>query len=93
MQGKVKAGLVFGLIVIVAVGSFMAYRAVKRAIGSHAAVAPSATTPSENNQTASLPIAVPPIVITGDVMAHAFRSGQLPAPLPQPQGTPEQAAA
>ena len=37
--------------------------------------------------------APPPIVVKGESLARAFRSGQLPAPLPQPQGTPEQAAA
>jgi hypothetical protein len=37
--------------------------------------------------------ALPPIVFKGESLASAFRSGELPAPLPQPQGTPEQVAA
>lgn len=53
---------------------------------------PSNSTPS-NKEATSAPIASPPFTIKGDAMAQAFRSGKLPAPLPQPTGTPEQAAA
>lgn len=49
-------------------------------------------TPS-NKEMTSAPTASSPIVIKGEAMAQAFRSGHLPAPLPQPEGAPEQAAA
>lgn len=76
----------------------MTYRWVKRTFESaQSGPAPNADTPTNNptnNKDASAPpIASPPIVIKGAAMALAFRSGQLPAPLAQPAGTPEQAAA
>ena len=53
---------------------------------------PSNTTPF--NSEATLTSTTPPsFTIKGDAMAQAFRSGKLPSPLPQPTGTPEQAAA
>ena len=54
--------------------------------------APADYTPSANGGTQPQ-TAPPPIVVKGESLARAFRSGQLPAPLPQPQGAPEQAAA
>ena len=94
-RGKLKAGLVLGVFVVVALGTFMAYRWVKRAFGSTQSVTvPNASAPSNNNKdTAPAPTASLPFVIKGTVMAQAFRSGKLPEPLPQPAGTPEQAAA
>jgi hypothetical protein len=46
-----------------------------------------------NKTVISTPMAPPAFTIKGDAMAQAFRNGKLPAPLPQPTGTPEQAAA
>jgi len=97
-HGKLIAGLFLGLVVVVALGSFMTYRWVKSTFESaQSGLAPNADTPANNlanNKDASAPpIASPPIVIKGAAMALAFRSGQLPAPLAQPAGTPEQAAA
>jgi hypothetical protein len=34
-----------------------------------------------------------PVIVKGEAMAQAFRSGQLPSPLPRPGGDPEHAAA
>src|SRR4051812_33722887 len=91
-HGKLIAGLVLGLVVVVTLGSFMTYRWVKKTFGNApSASAPHADTPS-NNQEASA-IASPPIVIRGTAMAQAFSNGQLPTPLAQPVGSPEQAAA
>ena len=97
-HGKLKAGLGLGLLVVVTLGSFMTYRAVQRIFGNaHSGSAPNADTatnnPASNKEASVLPIASPPIIIRGAAMALAFRSGQLPAPLAQPAGTPEQAAA
>jgi hypothetical protein len=93
-HGKLKAGLVLGLVVVVTLGSFMTYRWVNRTFGkAPSASAPNADTPSNNKEASAPPMASPPIVISGAVMAQAFRNGQLPAPLGQPVGTPEQAAA
>ncbi len=50
------------------------------------------STPSNQGPTAT-PLPPPAFTIKGDVMAQAFRNGKLPSPLPQPTGTPEQAAA
>src|SRR5690349_5573274 len=93
--GKLIAGSVLVLLLAVGVGWFMAYRWVKTNFG-HAAVASTAkeSAPSSNNKEAASTQTAPlPFVIKGAVMAQAFHNGQLPAPLPQPQGTPEQAAA
>jgi hypothetical protein len=93
-HGKLKAGLVLGLVVVVAVASFTAYRLVKKTFGNaHSAFGPKESAPSKNKQVALLPIASPPLVLRGEAMAQAFRGGRLPAPLPQPEGAPEQAAA
>src|SRR5882757_9730492 len=97
-HGKLIAGLFLGLVVVVALGSFMTYRWVKSTFESaQSGLAPNVDTPANNlanNKDASAPpIASPPIVIKGAAMALAFRSAQLPAPLAQPAGTPEQAAA
>jgi hypothetical protein len=94
-RGKLIAGLVLVLLVAGGVGSFMAYRWVMTNFG-HPPVAtgPKESASSNNNKEVASPqIASLPFIIKGAVMAQAFRSGQLPAPLPQPQGTPEQAAA
>ncbi len=48
---------------------------------------------SSNQAAAATPLPPPAFTIKGEAMAHAFRSGKLPSPLPQPTGTPEQAAA
>ena len=97
-HGKLKAGLALGLVIVVALGSFMTYRAVQRIFGSaQSGPAPNADTatnsPANNKEVSAQPIASPPIIIEGAAMALAFRNGQLPAPLAQPAGTPEQAAA
>src|SRR5882724_7538762 len=93
-HGKLIAGLVLGLVVVVTLGSFMTYRWVKRTFGNApSASASTADTPSNNKEASAPAIASPPIVIRGAAMAQAFRNGELPAPLGQPVGTPEQAAA
>lgn len=93
-HGKLIAGLVLGLVVAVTLGSLTTYRLVKRAFGdAHSASQPAQRTPSNHSQASSLQIGSPPIVIKGAVMAQAFRSGRLPAPLPPPGGATEQAAA
>jgi hypothetical protein len=46
-----------------------------------------------NKEATLVPTVSLPLVIKGEAMAQAFRSGRLPAPLPQPEGAPEQAAA
>jgi hypothetical protein len=46
-----------------------------------------------NQEATATPLPPPAFTIQGDAMAQAFRSGKLPSPLPQPTGTPEQAAA
>ena len=73
----------------------MAYRWVKHMFGdaSTATESKAVALSGSEKQAAAVPDALPPIVIKGAVMAQAFRTAQLPAPLPQPQGTPEQAAA
>ena len=91
-RGKLIAGLVLGLVVVVTSGSFAAYRWVKRTFGAHS-TAPATDAAASNKQPALPPAVMPPIVIKGAVMGQAFRSGKLPAPLPQPAGAPEQAAA
>jgi hypothetical protein len=93
-HGRLIAGLVLGLVVVVAVGSLAAYRVVKWAFGNTES-APQQTqgAPSNRTEPTALPVASPPVVIRGEAMAQAFRSGRLPAPLPQPGGGPEQAAA
>jgi len=48
---------------------------------------------SSNQADAATPLPPPAFTFKGDAMAQAFRSGKLPPPLPQPTGTPEQAAA
>ena len=93
---KLKAGLV--LVIVLTVGLFTTYRLVRRAFGNaHLAPRSSQGAPlksEEANKEATLPpIISPPFVMRGAAMAQAFRSGRLPAPLPQPGGTPEQAAA
>src|ERR1041385_5926124 len=93
-HGKLIVGLIFGLMVIITLGSLATYRWFKRAFGTAQSTPPPIqSTPSNNKDATTLANASLPIVIKGEVMGHAFRSGQLPAPLPQPQGTPEQAAA
>lgn len=97
-HGKLIAGAVLGLIVVFVIASLTAYRFVKRAFGDvYSASQPvrsvsSNGTPSIKNAT-SAQIVSPPFAIRGEAMAQAFRSGKLPAPLPQPSGTPEEAAA
>jgi hypothetical protein len=96
-KGKLIAGLVLGLVVAVTLTSLAAYRVVKRAFGntdSATEVAhgtPSTSTPASKEVT-STPDAPLPVVIKNEAMAQAFRSGKLPAPLPQPAGIPELAA-
>ena len=92
-HGKLIAGLILLLVVAITVGSLTAYRLVKRAFGNPHAASRSTPGQPSNKQSPSLPIASPPFVIRGAVMAQAFRSGRLPAPMPQPEGSPEQAAA
>ena len=58
----------------------------------HSASRPTQGTPS-NKEATLIPTASSPLVIKGEAMAQAFRSRRLPAPLPQPEGAPEQAAA
>ena len=97
-HGKLIAGLVLGIVVGITLLSFTAYRLVKRAFGntySASQLVPgtaSGGAPSAK-QAAYAPSASLPFTIKGEAMAQAFRSGKLPAPLPQPTGTPEQTAA
>jgi len=97
-HGKLIAGAVLGLIVVFVIASLTAYRLVKRAFGdAYSASQPARTTsstgtPSIKNAT-SAQIVSSPFSIRGEAMAQAFRRGKLPAPLPQPSGTPEEAAA
>lgn len=97
-HGKLIAGAGLGLIVVFVIASLTAYRLVKRAFGDAysasqpARSASSSGTPSIKNAT-SAQIVSPPFAIRGEAMAQAFRTGKLPAPLPQPTGSPEQAAA
>ena len=93
---KLKAGLV--LVVALTVGSFTTYRLVQKAFGNaHLTPRPSQGAPLKseeaNKEAASSPTISQPFVMRGVAMAQAFRSGKLPTPLPQPQSTPEQAAA
>jgi hypothetical protein len=91
-RGKLIAGLVLVLAAIT-VGSLTVSRWVTRPAGNaHAAAQPTPVAPSRNTQ-APAPTAVVPLVVRGEAMARAFRSGRLPAPLAQPAGPPEQAAA
>lgn len=97
-HGKLIAGLALGVVVLLTFLSLTAYHLVKRAFGNaYAASQPARGTPSSSTPlkqaTASTHIASPDFTIKGDAMAQAFRSGKLPAPLAQPTGTPEQAAA
>jgi hypothetical protein len=91
-RGKLIAGLVLVLAAIT-VGSLTVSRWVTRPAGNaHAAAQPTPVAPSSNTQ-APARTAVLPLVVRGEAMARAFRSGRLPAPLAQPAGPPEQAAA
>lgn len=97
-HGKLITGVVLGLMVVFVVASLTAYRLVKRAFGDvYSTSQPARSTlssagPSKKQEnTAS--IDSPPIKIKGEAMAQAFRRGKLPEPLPQPPGTPEEAAA
>ena len=94
-HGKLIAGIVLGLVILFTLGLFTTYRLVKRAFGTAQAAsqASEAVVPKENQQATSAMIPSPPITARGEAMAQAFRSGKLPAPLPQPGGSPEQAAA
>lgn len=93
-RGKIIAGLVLALVVAVTLGSLAGYRLIKRAFGNAPSAAqPTQRVPSNNKEATVLPVALPALVIRGEAMAQAFRSGRLPAPLPQPEGAPEQAAA
>ncbi|HEX6823411.1 MAG TPA: hypothetical protein VF123_15235 [Candidatus Sulfotelmatobacter sp.] len=96
--GKLIAGLALGGVILLTFLSLTAYHFVKRAFGNaYAASQPASGISSKgaaSNQGASTTlIAPPPFTRRGDAMAQAFRSGKLPTPLPQPTGTPEQAAA
>ncbi len=91
-----KGKLMLGLFVVVAtvVGSLATYRWVKRAFReAHLDSQPHQNTGSTTTAKGPAPIDSPPLLIAGTAMGQAFRTGQLPAPLPQPQGTPEEAAA
>jgi hypothetical protein len=99
---KLMAGLTLGIVVAITLVSFTAYRLVKRAFGNEtsgneasptqmAQGTPPTGMPS-NQEVSSTPDAPVSVVVTGEVMAQAFRSGKLPAPLPQPEGIPELAA-
>ena len=90
---KLIAGLVLVLVVVITLGSFTAYRFVKRAFGNVPSAPRSAQSTPSSKQAEPAAITSPPVVLRGEIMAQAFRSGRLPAPLPQPEGPPEQAAA
>ena len=95
---KLIAGLAFGVVVAGTFITFTAYRLVKRTFGSaYAASQPTRSAHSTgaraNQEASSASIDSAPFTIKGEAMAQAFRQGKLPAPLPQPAGTPEQAAA
>ena len=93
-HGKLKAGLGLGVVVVITLGSFMIYRSVQKTFeNARSGPTANADTPKNGKEASALPIATPPVVIRGAAMAQAFRNGQLPAPLAQPAGTPEQAAA
>jgi hypothetical protein len=90
-HGKLIAGLAVAVIVAGTFVSLTAYRVVKRAFGSAPSASRLAQEPASNKET-STPIDSPPLTFKGEAMAQAFRAGKLPTPLPQPTGTPEQAA-
>jgi hypothetical protein len=96
-HGKLISGLVLGLVVAVTALSFAAYRAVKRAFSNapsatQLAQGPPATSTPANKELTSTQGDSLPVVIENEAMAQAFRSGRLPAPLPQPTDIPELAA-
>lgn len=79
-RGKLIAGLVLVLAAIT-VGSLTVSRWVTRPVGNeHSAAQPTPVALSSNTQ-ATVPAAVVPLVVRGDAMARAFRSGRLPTPL------------
>ncbi len=93
-RAKLMAGLTLGIVVVITLVSLTAYFLVKRAFGN----APSttqmaqdtlATGATSNKVATSAPDAPLPIVVEDEVMAQAFSSGKLPAPLPKPAGIPE----
>lgn len=95
---KLIAGLALGAVVIGTFVSLTAYRFLQRTFGS--AYAASQPTPSahlsatsSHQEASAASIESVRFTIKGEAMAQAFRRGKLPAPLPQPAGTPEQAAA
>jgi hypothetical protein len=96
--GKLIGGLALAGVVLITFVSLTAYHFVKRAFGhvsSYSQPSPGISsngTPSNKGAT-STQIDSPAVTIKGDAMAQAFRSGKLPTPLPQPTGTPEEAAA
>jgi hypothetical protein len=93
-KGKLIFGLSVVLVIAMILGSVSAYRWVKRAFReAQAASRPHKDAASTTATKGPSPIDSRPIVIAGAAMAQAFRTGRLPAPLPQPPGTPEEAAA
>jgi hypothetical protein len=91
-QGKLIALFVLVLLVAVTAGVFTAQRWIKTTF-RHSQPVAGAEEIAPRKKAGTLPISSPPIVIMGATMARAFHDGRLPSPLPQPQGTPEQAAA
>ncbi|HKV98678.1 MAG TPA: hypothetical protein VJN96_02580 [Vicinamibacterales bacterium] len=91
-RGTLIAGVVLVLVVIT-LGWLAIHRVVTRPAGNEPSGAqPAPGAPSSNTQAPASTAAIP-LVLKGDAMARAFRSGKLPAPLAQPAGPPEQTAA
>lgn len=93
MRRTLIAGSVVVVLVAATAGSFVAQRWFKKTLSRGQAVAGAQETAHRNKRAATFPTAPQPIVIVGSAMGKAFREGRLPAPLPQPQGSPEETAA
>ena len=97
-HGKVIAGLALAGVVLVTLVSLAGYRLVRRAFGNSYSVSEPASgthlkSTAASQEASAAPVGPPSFTIQGEAMAQAFRSGKLPAPLPQPAGAPEEAAA
>lgn len=93
MRRTLIAGSVVVVLVAMTAGSFVAQRWFKKTLSRGQAAAGAQETAHRNKRAATFPTAPQPIVIVGSAMGKAFREGRLPAPLPQPQGSPEETAA
>src|SRR5690349_9028264 len=91
-RGKLIAGLAFALAVLT-LGTLAVYRVVTRHVGNERSAAQSTPGAASSKTQENVAAAVIPLVLKGEAMGQAFRSGRLPAPLAQPGGPPEQTAA